>query len=497
LIQASSFVAALGLTAGQWLPFLDFLGYLHRDGWGDYLYNLQWRNYWSLLQPDLLGIPGTTGYRGDYPAYIFNNFYLGLVPLGFFIWSFFSAKSRDAFWKSAALFWLLWPAGTHFILWKVLPGSWLDRLEPAKAAFLFIFCAFTALGLFLQQETDLTSKKNWFQRGAWLWGLLWILDLLLIPFRVIHVIPDPYRDPQVLQTVMKAKQMTGEGREVSLRDSKQYYSASVNNLTDSFNETAQDLIPNTNVVFGLKSARGYLSIYVDGYQDFIKYLQKGYPYDGRVLDAAGVNLILFPDRLPAFKYHVYEPAGHLIFTRNAGAMSNAWETEEVRELENRPAVFEALLNPKAFLENEVYTEKSSDGKAVRLPPANRSLSGAGGGSWWDRLTIWAQGLWEDRTSIQEKRPSPCEVQFQISSTRRGFVVFNESFAPGWRAWVDGQPEAIFRANGLGMAVLLSQAGVHQVFFRYEPTSFRLGMFVSLICCVLGLMILIFRSRRNP
>src|SRR5579859_161299 len=47
-------VASL-LTACQWLPFLDFLGYLHREGWDRDVYSLRWSNFLTLLQPHLLG----------------------------------------------------------------------------------------------------------------------------------------------------------------------------------------------------------------------------------------------------------------------------------------------------------------------------------------------------------------------------------------------------------------------------------------------------------
>ena len=484
-VQFSAAAAALGLTACQWLPFVDFLGFLLREGWGDQLYSLHWKNELTLLQPQILGTPGTQDYQGDYPSYIFDNLYLGLVPLGIWIWSFFSPYSKNRFWKFAALFWPFWLPGIHFPLWRIFPEKLLDHMETTKACFLFGFCAFTAIALSLQEKANATPKKNRYWTWAWVGGVIWVLDLLLVPARVVQTVKDPYQNPEVQQAALKAKSMTGEGRLISLREDGKIYPAKEGSLGDSILQTAAQLTPNTNTVWGLKTARGYLTIYTDGLQDLNRYLQRGYPYDGRVLDAAGVNLILFSRGLPAFKYAFQEDYGSCVWTRNAGAMAAAWEVEKIREFPDRPSVFAALLDPKAFLENEVYTERSPGGGSVCLPPSSRllpsyRLSPLVG------LAAMMGRLFKNPISIQGDRPSPCEARFEVRDAKQGFLVFDESYSPGWHAWVDGNPKAIFRADGLFMAVPLAGDGEHQVVFKYEPGSFRLGLFVSLLFAVAGL-----------
>lgn len=277
--------------------------------------------------------------------------------------------------------------------------------------------------------------------------------------------------------------MTGEGRLASLREAgKIYPSAGEGSIEKSVLETAGELAPNTNVIWGLRSPRGYLTIYTDGLQNFNRYLQRGYPYDGRVLDAAGVNLILFSGSLPGFKYHPSEPVGDCTWTHNAGAMPAAWEVEKVHEFRDRPAVFEALLDPKAFLENEVFTEMSPDGRSVCLKPSPRVLYHEEPGL-EDRMESFIAGWFEEPVEILQGRLSPCEAEFEIKNSRQGFLVFDESYSPGWHAWVDGTPKAVFRADGLFMAVPLAGEGDHEVFFRYEPGSFRLGLFISLLFLV--------------
>ena len=485
---AASFVAALGVTACQWLPFMDYWFFLHREGKGEYLYNLDWTNYLTLFQPQLLGVPGTEGYKGNYPAFIFNNFYLGLVPLGLLVYSFFSPRQKGFFWKGSALFWFLWPAGRHFLPWEIL-GSWTDRLEPAKAVFLFTFCAFSALALGWGQQMSSYPRKSWVWTWTWVLGATWLVDILFVPCRVVPTVPDPYRDPQVKQAASRALELSGDKRIASLREAGKIFPQEGGTLAGSVMETAAQLVPNTNVVWGLRSARGYLTIYTDGFQDLNRYLEKGYPYSGRVLDAAGVGLVIFSRSLPDFKYSLWESHGSSIWTRNAGAEPSAWEVEKVKEFPDRPSVFEALLDPKAFLEEEVFTQRAADAGAVCLKSSPRFLPG-GGPSWTDQLGSFWGKLWGEPLSIGRERSSPCEARFEIKNGHPGFLVFDESYSPGWHAWVDGQPKDIFRADGLFMTVPLAGEGDHRVVFKYEPGSFRLGLFLSILFLLAGAVVFV-------
>jgi uncharacterized membrane protein YfhO len=73
--------------------------------------------------------------------------------------------------------------------------------------------------------------------------------------------------------------------------------------------------------------------------------------------------------------------------------------------------------------------------------------------------------------------SPTRVTIAAIAARDGYLVLGESWAPGWQAWVDGRPAPVLRANYVHRAVALS-AGRHQVEFRYLPSAFRLGLYIS-------------------
>ena len=74
---------------------------------------------------------------------------------------------------------------------------------------------------------------------------------------------------------------------------------------------------------------------------------------------------------------------------------------------------------------------------------------------------------------------------------QGFVIFAEPDFPGWRATLDGQPAAIYRAHG-ALRAIAAPAGQHEITFQYRPRSVIIGgaltafgFLVCLICAALA------------
>jgi hypothetical protein len=75
--------------------------------------------------------------------------------------------------------------------------------------------------------------------------------------------------------------------------------------------------------------------------------------------------------------------------------------------------------------------------------------------------------------------SPTRVTVETETSQEGYLVFADSYYPGWNAYVDGQKTEILRANYLLRAVTL-ESGAHTVQFKYEPSSYKIGLFLSLM-----------------
>jgi hypothetical protein len=77
----------------------------------------------------------------------------------------------------------------------------------------------------------------------------------------------------------------------------------------------------------------------------------------------------------------------------------------------------------------------------------------------------------------------------------GLLILGDAFYPGWKAFVDGKESPIYRVNYVMRGVFLPP-GHHEVEFRYDPVSFKLGVSISLTSAVLLIGFLIW-SKVKP
>jgi uncharacterized membrane protein YfhO len=84
----------------------------------------------------------------------------------------------------------------------------------------------------------------------------------------------------------------------------------------------------------------------------------------------------------------------------------------------------------------------------------------------------------------------CEVEAKIP----GYLVLLDSFYPGWRAYIDGNEVSILRANYAFRAVEVP-AGKHQVEFLYRPRVFYVGLTITCLALISGLIVAIWQPRR--
>jgi hypothetical protein len=106
------------------------------------------------------------------------------------------------------------------------------------------------------------------------------------------------------------------------------------------------------------------------------------------------------------------------------------------------------------------------------------------------------GVREAKEEARIIRRSPTRVTVEAVLAREGYLVLGESWAPGWRAWVGGEPAPILRANVIHRAVGLP-AGRHRVEFRYQPPEFRLGLYLSALGLAAWLALAVGRLGGRP
>ncbi|WP_342375074.1 YfhO family protein [Myxococcus stipitatus] len=82
-------------------------------------------------------------------------------------------------------------------------------------------------------------------------------------------------------------------------------------------------------------------------------------------------------------------------------------------------------------------------------------------------------------TVSTQRQSAQHLALDVTACDESYLIVSASHYPGWRATVDGKDVPIHRANLALRAVRLSP-GEHHIRFDYQPTSFRLGLVLSLL-----------------
>ncbi len=91
--------------------------------------------------------------------------------------------------------------------------------------------------------------------------------------------------------------------------------------------------------------------------------------------------------------------------------------------------------------------------------------------------------------------APEEVIVDVTTDAPGYLVLTDTFYPGWRASVDGEPAEISRADVAFRAVRL-EPGAHRVEFRYRPASVRWGAWISGVALFIWLGVLVWALWRR-
>ena len=92
---------------------------------------------------------------------------------------------------------------------------------------------------------------------------------------------------------------------------------------------------------------------------------------------------------------------------------------------------------------------------------------------------------------------PERVALQVDLPAPGLLVLSDSWYPGWRATVNGQPVSLLRANLLFRAVVVP-TGVHDVVFEFKPTGLQASFGAALAAglVLLALLVVALIRRRS-
>ncbi|NCN58339.1 hypothetical protein COW99_02535 [Candidatus Roizmanbacteria bacterium CG22_combo_CG10-13_8_21_14_all_38_20] len=89
-----------------------------------------------------------------------------------------------------------------------------------------------------------------------------------------------------------------------------------------------------------------------------------------------------------------------------------------------------------------------------------------------------------------------EVAVQLDTNCEAILVLSDNYYPGWNAYIDGEKTKIYRANYTFRAVVVP-GGSHEIYFKYEPDSFRYGVIISIASVlIMGVTIIMIKRREK-
>ncbi len=235
------------------------------------------------------------------------------------------------------------------------------------------------------------------------------------------------------------------------------------------------LPPNTGLVRDLRSIEGYDAmdvaafnayrnyVFPPGFNTLLAWNARGVDYENQAFRLYGVKLL-------ALREPIEHPALELV--------ASPEETDEARRAETWIYRVNDPL-PRAFCVPRVV---SLDELAAIHAEDPRG---------WDPLEL--AGLEQDWrpqrpfTSATVSEPAITNNQVRVAAELdgQGLLVVTEQAFPGWKVYVDGEEREILTANLIFRAVALDP-GKHQVVFRYEPATLRIGIFMS-VAAFIGIL----------
>lgn len=224
------------------------------------------------------------------------------------------------------------------------------------------------------------------------------------------------------------------------------------------------LYPNVGMIFGLQDVRGYDTVVPGRYVRLIDHLDGHYRHhfhslftraESPLLDLLNVKYLL-TDQRPGEKWElVYSDTGPVRIYRNRNVLPRAFIVYQAEIVENAHESLKRLVDEQFNFRERVLLEQQ---------PKN-----------WSPPQQVPTVAPETRIEVYE----PNRVLVDVRTPVNGILVLTDNYAPGWRAFLDGQSVPMYIADYAFRAVVVP-AGQHQVEFAYRPWSFYIGATISLV-----------------
>lgn len=251
---------------------------------------------------------------------------------------------------------------------------------------------------------------------------------------------------------------------------------------------------NIPIVFGVSTIGGRDAMYPKRFREFIDLVHRNDPnytircntppdkdkhnieftsIDSRLIDLLGMKYILSSASLadPKLKllfkgkdYYVYE---------NLEVLPRSFLVNNIKIALTKEEVFNLLSDDKFDPYKEVILEEHLKHPLISLSKDNSTA----------------------RSLVNIIDYQPNKVVISASSDKDSLLLLTDTYYPGWKAFIDEKQTKIYAADYIFRAIFFPQ-GTHTVEFVYNPFSFRLGLWISLVTLAVVLSIVLYKMNRS-
>ncbi|MFA3783652.1 YfhO family protein [Melioribacteraceae bacterium 4301-Me] len=215
---------------------------------------------------------------------------------------------------------------------------------------------------------------------------------------------------------------------------------------------------NFNVYFLEQDFYGYSAVKPRTYQDFMDIVGPANPTLWRMLN---VKYLVFDNKVNIPGFELISSSQQTFVYKNTDVLPRAYFVDSVSSkpmLEILNMVKNNSFDPKrvAFLEDVTLKIDEPDSSA------------------FVKITHYGES----------------RIELQAKASGNNFLFLGDTYYPkGWKAFIDGAETTIYKTNH-GFRGIVVPKGEHKIIFIYEPKSFYIGKYLSLILSVLILIVIV-------
>ncbi|MCD6412871.1 MAG: YfhO family protein [Elusimicrobia bacterium] len=387
--------------------------------------------------------------------------YVGIVPLAASVYALLSGRRFVYFLWAILFFSLFFAFGKCNPVFGWVYGNF-EFLHIVRYPATLLFISVFSLSLLAGFGISFLKARN---PAKFFLVLVVFIDLFLVGKKFYNLLPANIFKAYGRKTHFLMKR-NGFHRFILTPKTDKNMAARGDNIFEAWVKWKDNLYGNTNVVFRLFNAYGQ-DLMLKRYHRFTRKIFEMPTASAaeKWLSLLNVKYILSADEIKSEKYKEVLP-GKISVYENRGCLPRAFFAEKAVRLSS-DGVFDFVFRPDFDPLETVAIEKP--GKILR-----------------ERKNFV-------KNFVKILKYQSDRVEISVSSKKSGWLVLLDVFYPGWKVYVDGKKEKIYRADYVFRSVPVS-AGTHFVSFVYEPAAFEAGFYFTILSLIAAEGFLFFRRK---